>query len=202
MKRLVLFDLDGVLLDSKPNMEFAWGEVRRGLGVTQDFWEYFRLIGRPFPDIMARLGLSEKAAEIEAVYRAASAARSDLLRFYEVEAALIRLRELGICLGIVTSKDAARTAAIVGGLPVDFVCVETPDGMVRGKPAPDHLLLGMARATTDPADTIYVGDMECDFEAARRAGIDYAHADWGYGERPPGARGHESMQSLVASICG
>jgi phosphoglycolate phosphatase-like HAD superfamily hydrolase len=55
---------------------------------------------------------------------------------------------------------------------------------MRGKPAPDHLLMAMAQAGSDPAETVYIGDMAADHEAARRAGIDYAHADWGYGRRP------------------
>jgi phosphoglycolate phosphatase len=202
VKRLVLFDLDGVLLDSKQNMEHAWSEVRRQTGVPATFSEYFRLIGRPFPDIMECLGLTSRAAELENCYREAAASRPCLLRFYNnVEAGLVFLREKGICLGIVTSKDSARTASIVGGLPVDFVCIETPRDQVRGKPAPDHLLLAMAGAQTDPADTIYVGDMQCDFEAAQRARIDYAHAEWGYGVKPTGALGFTRISDLVSFVC-
>ena len=40
----------------------------------------------------------------------------------------------------------------------------------------------MAEAGEDPFDTIYVGDMETDYIAAKRAGIDYVHAAWGYGK--------------------
>jgi phosphoglycolate phosphatase len=69
-------------------------------------------------------------------------------------------------------------------LPITFDCIKTPDGRMRGKPAPDHLLSAMAETGEDPVDTLYVGDMEADHKAAIRAGIDYAHAMWGYG-RPP-----------------
>ena len=90
----------------------------------------------------------------------------------------------GVKLGVVTSKDGARTQLVLDRLDVNFTVVMTPEERMRGKPAPDHLLYAMAICNIDPVETIFVGDMESDAEAARRAGIDYAHAEWGYGERP------------------
>jgi HAD superfamily hydrolase (TIGR01509 family) len=184
-KRLALFDLDGVLLDSRENMQRSWQRVREHFGTAVSFDRYFSEIGRPFPAIMERLGLSGQAAEIEAAFRMASMENLDALRFYpDVSETLRQLQEAGLKLGIVTSKDLLRTNAILAMLPVNFACVHAPDGKMRGKPAPDHLLMAMAQAGSDPAETVYIGDMAADHEAARRAGIDYAHADWGYGRRP------------------
>lgn len=184
-KRLVLFDLDGVLLDSQENMRRSWQRVSEQLGVTVSFERYFSEIGKPFSTIMDRLGLSERAVAIEAVFRMASMENINVLRFYPgVPDTLLRLESAKLKVGIVTSKDMLRTSAILAMLPVTFACVHASDGMTRGKPAPDQLLLAMAQTGVDPTETLYVGDMTADHEAAVRARIDYAHAAWGYG-RPP-----------------
>jgi phosphoglycolate phosphatase len=185
IKRLVLFDLDGVLLDSRENMRRSWQKVSEQFGITVSFEQYFNEIGRPFPAIMERLGLSEHAAAIEAVFRVASMDNLDVLRFYpRVPGTLRQLEDAHLKMGIVTSKDQLRTNAILAMLPVTFSCVHAPDGKMRGKPAPDHLLMAMAQTGVDPAETLYIGDMAADYEAAERAGIDYAHAAWGYGQTP------------------
>ena len=51
-KRAVLFDLDEVLLDSRPNYGRAWWDVQSRLNITVDFKDYFKNIGRPFRDIL------------------------------------------------------------------------------------------------------------------------------------------------------
>src|SRR4029077_2160668 len=66
--QLVLLDLDGVLVDSRDAMEEAWRAVQHDLGITTPFAAYFREIGRPFREILARLGLTERTDEIERVY--------------------------------------------------------------------------------------------------------------------------------------
>ena len=103
--KLALFDLDGVLVDSRDAMEEAWEAVRRDLGVTVPFAAYFREIGRPFGDIMARLGLADRREEIERVYRAtALRAAPTVPAFPGIEAALEQLTVAGVKLGVVTSK--------------------------------------------------------------------------------------------------
>jgi len=51
-------------------METAWQAVQHDVGVSTPFAAYFREIGRPFRDILGRLGLSDEADEIERVFRA------------------------------------------------------------------------------------------------------------------------------------
>jgi HAD superfamily hydrolase (TIGR01509 family) len=184
-KRLVLFDLDGVLLDSQENMRRSWRRVCEQLGITVGFDKYFSEIGKPFPVIMERLGLRDQAAAAEAVFRMASMENLDALRFYPgVPETLQAIEAANLKIGIVTSKDKLRTSAILAMLPVTFDCVQAPDDGLRGKPAPDQLLMAMAQSGVDPIETLYVGDMGADHEAAVRAGIDYAHAAWGYGRAP------------------
>jgi len=181
--RLVLFDLDGVLLDSEDNMRKSWDVLLTKTGLSIPFEEYFSKIGRPFPDIMEMLGLANEAARLEKLYMTAS---FDFLRsptfFPGTFKILKRLREIGVLTGVVTSKDLPRTTAVLKHLPIEFVTVQCPVSGFRGKPAPDYLLLAMAAANCDPADTLFIGDMETDFQSACRAGISYAHVAWGYGK--------------------
>jgi phosphoglycolate phosphatase len=183
MKHLVLFDLDGVLLHSHDNMRQAWDVVLKKTNLALPFESYFALIGRPFPDIMARLGVTDGVERIEKIYMTASFEFLANATFFPgVVETLAEIKKMGVKMGVVTSKDGPRTKAVLTQLDVEFASVQSPNGRVRGKPAPDHILLAMAEAGVDPSDTIFVGDMDTDWESARRAGIDYLHAAWGYGD--------------------
>jgi len=196
MKKLVLFDLDGVLLDSRKNMEQAWSEVQK-TGITVPFEAYFSLIGRPFQDILHHLGITENTRRVEQVYMAASLHCLSQAAFYPgTQEALQGLADRGQRLGIVTSKDKVRTEAVLSQLNIEFATIQCPHFPLRGKPAPDHLLLAMVEAGVDPDDTVYVGDMDTDYQAAVRAKIDYIHADWGYGEPIAGIPSLDSINQL------
>ena len=196
VKELVIFDLDGVILNSKANMKIAWTAVQNEFGIKTPFTDYFDLIGLPFREILAKLGINEHVHEIETMFRVASMENLSTATFYDgVEETLGKLARAGIKLGIVTSKDRLRTNAVLALLLVDFITIQTPIDGIRGKPAPDSLLLAMAEANTDPIDTVYIGDMDPDCEAADRAGIDYFHAAWGYGTKPE--NGCECIEEVI-----
>jgi phosphoglycolate phosphatase len=201
MKKLILFDLDGVLLDSEDNMRRAWEVVREKAGVPNPFEDYFSRIGRPFQDILALMGIREDTRRIEQIYMTASFDfLSNAVFFPGTEATLQELSRHGVKLGVVTSKDEPRTRAVLRQIDVSFVSVQSPVGDYRGKPAPDYLLLAMAEAMTDPAESVYVGDMDTDHEAARRAQIDYIHAAWGYGGPLSGVQTIHSINQLLQMI--
>jgi phosphoglycolate phosphatase len=183
MKNLILFDLDGVLIDSQSNMEYAWNAVQEAVSISTPFNDYFELIGRPFHEILELLGLTSMAHEIEKIFNSTSLSGLSLIKFYpDIVDTLTYLHHKGIKLGVVTSKDSMRTNKILNELPFDFDVIQTPNSKYRGKPSPDHLLISMATTGVDPRNTIYIGDMQVDLEAAYRAKIDYLHAGWGYQE--------------------
>jgi HAD superfamily hydrolase (TIGR01509 family) len=195
--RLALFDLDGVLVDSRAAMEEAWEAVQRDVGVTVPFAAYFREIGRPFADIMERLRLGDQREEIERVYRAtALRAAPRVPAFPGVEAALERLTVAGVKLGVVTSKARSLTYWTLAQFDAPFATVQTPEEGHPGKPTPFPLLIAAGEAHVDVADSVFIGDMDVDCAAARGAGMRFLHAAWGYGPRPEGAAELRSAEEI------
>jgi HAD superfamily hydrolase (TIGR01549 family) len=201
---LALFDLDGVLIDSRTNMEAAWRAVRAECGYDVPFERYFAHIGLPFRDILRALGLHARLREAEAIYARASIANFDLIAIYPgIVDALATLRRAGLPLGIVTSKDAQRTALAIGKMGARFDVVQAPTPGLRGKPAPDQLLAAAASLGVSPQRAIYIGDMPVDELTARNARMFYAHAAWGYGPPSPAADIRlTSPTELAASLLG
>lgn len=185
---LIVFDLDGVLIDSKPNMEAAWSAVREKFGITVPFSAYFAEIGLPFPEIIRRLGIERDVPAIQECFKDASIRFFDRIRIYEGVPALLRgLEDAGIPIAIVTSKDATRSKMAVEKIGCKPVAIESPRPGMRGKPAPDHLLAACEVAGVSPDRAIYIGDMRVDMLCAQTAGAQYGHAEWGYGPVPDGA---------------
>ena len=181
-KKLVLFDLDGVLVDSKHNMMLSWNAVREKHNIDVKFKDYFENIGRPFGDILDILNIKENQNEIAQTYNKVSKQMISKVSFYEgAKSVLIQLTDKAIKTGIVTSKDTLRCQFFLDLLGFEFDIVQTPNEKLQGKPAPDHLLYAMSELGVSAADTIYVGDMNVDYETAKRAEVDYVHASWGYG---------------------
>lgn len=194
---LVLLDLDGVLVDSRDAMETAWRAVQHDVGVTTPFAAYFREIGRPFRDILARLGLSDQQDEIERVYRATALREAPRVpAFPGIHTALARLAKRGVKLGVVTSKARSQTTWTLAQFDVEFATVQTPEGHGPGKPAPFPLLVAASEAQVDLRDAVFVGDMDVDGAAARAAGMRFLHAAWGYGACPDGADQLRSPSAL------
>ncbi|MFF4835157.1 HAD family hydrolase [Streptomyces sp. NPDC001315] len=180
--RVLLLDLDGVLLDTRPVMEQAWSEVRRVHGINIPFEAYAQHLGRPFDAIMELLGLEAVTDAIHRTYTQALANSSSAAREFDgMRETLFALAAAGWQLGVVTSKTLDRAAPLLTRLGCPFATIRASDGPGRGKPAPDPILLALVDLGADPGCATYVGDMAVDHEAARRAGVSYVHAGWGYG---------------------
>ncbi|MEU2868640.1 HAD family hydrolase [Streptomyces olivoreticuli] len=200
-QRSLLLDLDGVLLDTRPVMQEAWLAIQQHHGIDVPFEQYEQNLGRPFNDIMRRLGVTDAKA-VHQTYSARSKAVAHLARpFDDVEEVLHTLVARGWLLGVVTSKPLDRAAPLLEQLGCPFGSVRAAGGPGRGKPAPDPLLLALVDLCADPAQATFVGDMTVDHEAARRAGVAYVHAAWGYGSPgspvPPTAHAPRDLLRLL-----
>ena len=183
MKKAYIFDLDGVLIDSKHMMQQAWQVCELEYELTQTFDEYFKCIGMPFKDILKTIGIEDNHDAIKHTYDKASIELMEYcLEFYDdVEDTLKELKKKHK-IAVVTSKTAERTKLILDKMNVEFDYVVSPKTGLRGKPAPDQIMFCLAMMNIDPQDAVYVGDMQVDYWAAHRAGIDFIHANYGYGK--------------------
>ncbi|MFB7476423.1 HAD-IA family hydrolase [Kitasatospora sp. NPDC056184] len=189
----VVFDLDGVLIDSFGVMRQAFAVAYREVVGDGEppFEEYRTHQGRYFPDIMRLMGLpgAMERPFVEASHRLIR----EVQVYPDVPMVLARLRECGVRTAIATGKSGDRARAVldvVGLLPL-LDAVVGSDEVDRPKPAPDIVREGLRRIGSDPADAVMVGDAVIDIQSGRAAGTATAAALWGetdadqlLGERP------------------
>lgn len=177
----VIFDLDGVLVDSFDVMRQAFLVAYRetvGDGPAP-FEEYNRHLGRYFPDIMQIMGLPAGMEEpfVRESYRLA--ARIQL--FDGVRETLQALRARGVGMAIATGKSGPRARALLERLGVlsEFDHVIGGDEVARAKPAPDIVLRAIDLLGVAPERAMMIGDAVTDIASARGAGVLAVAATWG-----------------------
>jgi phosphoglycolate phosphatase len=187
--RLVVFDLDGTLVDSAPDIHAALDRLMAGQG-RPGFArpEVTAMIGDGVRVLVERAAAARDIAFSEALLArftadyTAHAAEATAL-FPGIAAALDGLAAAGWALAVCTNKPAAATAALLGalGLAGRFAAVGGGDSFPVRKPDPGHLLGTLRQAGGDPAAAVMIGDHRNDVAAARGAGLPCIFAGWGYG---------------------
>jgi len=187
--KLVLFDLDGTLVDSAPDLAGAANELRAVHGLPPLAFERFR----PMVGSGAR-GMLGVAFGIDPSHTRFEALRVEFLRLYEarmtretrvfepVAAVLAALDGAGRPWGIVTNKAARFTDPLTRALGLDrrAATVISGDTTPHSKPHPEPLLEASRRAGVAPADCVYVGDDRRDVQAGQAAGMATVAVTWGY----------------------
>jgi pyrophosphatase PpaX len=180
---VVLFDLDGTVVDSGAiilaSMRHATREV---LGLDFEDAELLQAVGGPGLEAQMAVFAPERVDELVRVYRAHNEPLHDELEACGgMEDVLVRLREEGRRLGIVTAKRRATVELAFARVPVAhlFETVVGGDETEKHKPDPEPLLLAAERMHADPAETAYVGDSPFDIRAAKAAGMHAVAVTWG-----------------------
>jgi AHBA synthesis associated protein len=184
-RQLVIFDLDGTLIDSRRVMtsSFRLAYEKTGGSGEAPVEGFLRRLGQPFPDILAALGLP---AEMYEIFRRLSSARvSDIEIVRDGIAACHRLRELGVEAVLITGKDRERTEQILDYLAIgDLFCgLSAGDDDVAGKPSPDGVLALCRERGVTPDQAIVVGDSWVDIAAGISAGTHTVACGWGMGSK-------------------
>jgi phosphoglycolate phosphatase len=186
--RAILFDLDGTLADTAPDLAAAVNLLLVGRGLAPSPYELLRpvasagvrgLIGVAFGLRPGDQGYEELSAEFLDNYAAATAVDSRL--FDGIAELLNRLRERNLPWGIVTNKAARFTDLLVPQIGLHHAaCVISGDTTAHPKPHPAPLLEAARRLGLPPQDCWYVGDDLRDIQAGRAAAMPTVAAAWGY----------------------
>jgi len=185
----ILFDLDGTLADTAPDMALTVNRMLASRGQARVGVEKVR----PYVSSGAR-GMIKAAFGIGTDHPEFSAMRQEFLDLYAenlcVESILFpgmnellhRIEAAGIPWGVVTNKYERLARPVLDGLGVGSRArvIVGGDTTPRPKPSPDPLLHAALALQVAPMRTLYVGDDERDVQAARAAGMKVVVAGYGY----------------------
>jgi pyrophosphatase PpaX len=188
---VVLFDLDGTVVDSGgiilASMRHATREV---LGRQISDAALMAAVGGPGLEAQMRELGPEHVDELVRVYRAHNEPlHEELVGFAGIDDVLVRLKDEGRRLGIVSAKRRATVALAFAQVEIGhlFDVVLGGDDTVNQKPSPDPLLNALRLLEAEPADAAYVGDSPFDMQAAKAAGVHAVGVTWG------GIHGREAL---------
>ena len=189
----VLFDLDGTLVDTLEDLSASLNAVLANHGLPRHDAEACKaMVGRGVgrlveaavpearrdPAFLARLG-----AEMRAVYgqRLLAASRP----YPGIPALLGTLRSRGLPSAVLSNKSHDLTTAIVEGIfpGHPFAAVQGEGSALPPKPDPRGALAICSAMGLAPQEILFMGDSEIDRETARRAGMPFAAALWGFRSR-------------------
>jgi phosphoglycolate phosphatase len=187
--RLVLFDLDGTLVDTAQDLAAAVNRCRTNRGLAPTPLHELR----PWTSHGAR-GMIRCAFGIGPDDARYDELRTEFLDHYAqalcvhsrlypgVEQALDTIEASQQRWGIVTNKVARFTEPLIRalGLETRAACVVSGDTVVRPKPDPAPILYALERCAVQPAECVYIGDDPRDVQAGRAAGVRTVAAAYGY----------------------
>tara|TARA_B100000029_G_scaffold516834_1_gene635731 strand:- start:14740 stop:15357 length:618 start_codon:yes stop_codon:yes gene_type:complete len=180
----IIFDLDGVLVDSKINMKKSWQKVKKKMKLNQSFNDYFNFIGYPFEKILEKIGIFHNISNIKRAYSQQSLNNIKFVKKYKDILKTIQiLKKKKIKLAIVTSKDYVRAKKILKRLKIPIRVVICPKRNLNGKPSPDQILVALKKLNSIKKNTCYIGDMFVDYKTAKNAKINFIFANYGYGKK-------------------
>ena len=178
MKAAVIFDMDGVILNSEPIYRESWRRAAAELGfaVSEDL--YARVVGRNDRDseaiVAAVFGEQFPMDEFRDRWRAhwdthlrdhgvpVKKGVAEILDFLE---------DRGIPKAIATSTVRRSALQCLGTLSLRFDAIVAGDEVARGKPAPDIFLRAAEKLAANPADCWVIEDAEAGVQAAHAAGM-------------------------------
>ncbi len=186
--RAVLFDLDGTLADTAPDLAAAVNKMRTDRGLAATPFEQLRplasagargLIGVAFGTTPADAGYDAMRTEFLDNYAARIAERTRL--FEGTQELLKAIEARGMSWGIVTNKPERFTNALVPLIGLGHAaCVVSGDTTPHPKPHPEPLFEAARRIQLDAGTCWYVGDDLRDIQAGKAAGMPTVAAAWGY----------------------
>ena len=220
LPRLVMFDLDGTLMDSVPDLAAAVDKMLMLLGREPAGIERVRdwvgngsrvLVRRALAGQLDHDGVADELAdEALALFMQAYAGGHELTAVYPgVRDCLDWLRERRVKLAIITNKPAQFIEPLLEemGLAGYFDWLVGGDTLPQQKPDPAALFWVMDKAGVEPSESLFVGDSRNDVRAAKAATVRCVALTYGYNHGEPIADEQpalvlDDLRELVASVPG
>jgi phosphoglycolate phosphatase len=204
--RCAVFDLDGTLVDSAPDLHAALDRlmaVKRLPGFARA--EVVGMIGDGVRVLLERAhaarGIALDEAGLQHFMTDYEANAAVLTRAFDgIPELLGGLRDAGWRLAVCTNKPEGAARVLLSGLGLDghFSALGGGDSFPMRKPDPGHLRATLAAAGAAPEDAVMIGDHRNDIDAARGAGVRAIFAGWGYG--PHSMAGGAPIAADVAAL--
>ncbi|MFM1910826.1 MAG: Phosphoglycolate phosphatase 2 [Pseudomonadota bacterium] len=186
---MILFDLDGTLVDTAPDLGYALNLQRERHGLDHLPMEAIR----PFASHGSK-GLLSIGFDLTPEDKAFETMRVEYLDLYDqvftrspvlfdgVGELLTNLHQNDIKWGVVTNKPRRFAAPLIESMQLStpMACLVCGDDAALPKPAPDTLFMACEQSLVKPERCFYVGDAERDIEAGNAAGMKTVVALWGY----------------------
>ena len=207
----IIFDLDGTLVDSAPDLCGVVNEMLTLHGrVLLDFDDIRKMVGDGAAKLIERgfgatgglpAPLPDLTSEFIARYERRIA--DETRPFPGVVATLERIKAAGLPMGICTNKTTRLSTRLLDALDLSrfFTAVVGGDGPVR-KPDPGHLRVIMDRLGTNAGNTLMVGDSTNDVAAAKAAGMKVVAVSFGYTTVAPAALGADVLIDRFDELSG
>lgn len=185
--KTILFDLDGTLIDSWPQILQAIQQVHMSQypGQSQqhlkELWRYCHDVKQCYTKAFPQTEVLEQLiASVRELYQNHYVNQTKL--YSGVTTALSHLQQLKINWGIVTSKPKRFTMPLLQTITElkEAKVIICPEDVTQTKPNPEGLFKAMQHLKAQPESTLYVGDAYTDILAANNAGVDAACALYGY----------------------
>jgi 2-phosphoglycolate phosphatase len=207
--RAILFDLDGTLADTAPDLAAAVNKLRIARGLDPTPYAVLRPVASAGARglIGAAFGLEPKDEGYEDLrnafldnYAAEIATKSQL--FDGIPMLLKQLKQYNLQWGIVTNKAGRFTDLLIPQIGLgDAECVISGDTTPHSKPHPAPLLEAARRLNLPPQACWYVGDDLRDIQAGHAAGMATIAVGWGYcGNVEPGTWGADALAATCSDL--
>lgn len=194
-KSIIVFDLDGTLIDTAPDLLDSLNHTLEGGGLVRTDGNGFRgfvghggrvMIERAFRAQNRQLETAEHDRLHDLFLRHYTAGIPGRSQPYPgVVAALQRFAAAGYLLAVCTNKYEGLAVRLIEGLGMSsyFQAITGQDTFAFRKPDPRHLIETILRAGGDPDRALMIGDSVTDIDTAKAAGIPVVAVDFGYTDR-------------------
>ncbi len=208
----VLFDFDGTLVDSAPDIIAALNRLLGELGHAHVDYHAFRTRAGDgarnlLEQVLTRRGASFTNAELPGLVERLLAHYYEIMTdntrpYPAVPDILAEIYQSGMALAVCTNRTQATTDQLLRhfGLAQMFAAVLCADTVTAKKPDARHLFEAMQRLGAAPERTIMVGDTATDVAAARNAGIKVVAVSYGYSARPAADLGADAILADFAKL--